>query len=129
MRGGQNVTDGDAEEIDSQMAQQLHHLDQDDGDEGEDMGEDEDDDDNQLIDIDNLNDEEKAILIQYLQNEYQKNPDNLPLPKEVIEQFLQDNHELVQNLHLMQQNQDDDEDDQNEDYGEEQDIGGQDDDN
>lgn len=33
------------------------------------MGED-DDDDNQLIDIDNLNDEEKAILIQYLQNEY-----------------------------------------------------------
>ena len=65
MRGGQNITDGDAEELDSQMAKQLRQLDDDEG-IGEDQGEDEDDD-NQLIDIDKLNDEEKAILIQCLQ--------------------------------------------------------------
>ena len=44
-----------------------------------------------MIDIDNLNDNEKAILFQYLQDEYQKNPDQLPMPKDVIEQFLSDN--------------------------------------
>ena len=49
---------------------------------GEGQGE---DDEDQLIDIDNLNDNEKAILIQYLQDEYKKNPDQLPMPKEVIE--------------------------------------------
>lgn len=45
--------------MDSEMAQQLKHLndDDEDGDEGE------GDDDDQLIDIDNLQDNEKAILI------------------------------------------------------------------
>ena len=47
--------------MDSEMAQQLKHLnDEEEGDEGE------GDDDDQLIDIDNLQDNEKAILIQYL---------------------------------------------------------------
>ena len=34
-------------------------------------------------------------LIKYLQEEYQKNPDQLPMPKEVIEQFLLDNQDLI----------------------------------
>lgn len=76
--------------MDSEMAQQLKHLnDEEEGDDGE------GDDDDQLIDIDNLQDNEKAILIQYLQDEYQKNPDQLPMPKEVIEQFLHDNQDLI----------------------------------
>jgi hypothetical protein len=52
------------------MARQLRKLQSEDNngeDEGEDMGE---DDDDQLIDIDNLNDDEKAILLQYLHDEY-----------------------------------------------------------
>jgi len=73
------------------MAEQLKQLNQEDDQDQEDHGEGEDEDEDQLIDIDNLNDEEKAILIQYLQDEYKKNPDQLPMPKEVIEQFLADN--------------------------------------
>lgn len=64
-------------------------------DDGEDQGE---DDEDQLIDIDNLKDNEKAILIQYLHDEYQKNPDQLPMPKEMVEQFLLDNKDLVESL-------------------------------
>jgi hypothetical protein len=60
-------------------------------------------DEDQLVDIDNLDDNEKAILIQYLQNEYQKNPDQLPMPKEVIEKFLEDNQELIHKMNQMQQ--------------------------
>ena len=92
--------DGNQDMMDSEMAQQLKHLnDDEDGDEGE------GDDDDQLIDIDNLQDNEKAILIQYLQDEYEKNPDQLPMPKEVIEQFLHDNQDLIAK---MQQEAEDD---------------------
>ena len=49
--------DGDQDLMDSEMAQQLKHLnDEEEGDDGE------GDDDDQLIDIDNLQDNEKAIL-------------------------------------------------------------------
>ena len=74
------------------MARQLQQIDGEDG--NEEYGGEEDED--QLIDIDNLNDNEKVILIQYLQDEYAKDPDNLPMPREVIEQFLEDNKELVE---------------------------------
>ena len=47
--------------MDSEMAQQLKQLN---NEEEEDEGE--GDDEDQLIDIDNLQDNEKAILIQYL---------------------------------------------------------------
>ena len=53
--------------------------------EEEDKGEDDDDEEDQYFDIDNLNDDEKAILMQYLQEEYEKNPDSLPMPKEQYE--------------------------------------------
>jgi len=47
-------------------------------------------------------------LIQYLQDEYKKNPDQLPMPKEVIEQFLSDNQDLIARM------QAEDEDDEGE---------------
>ena len=91
--------EGEQEDLDSQMQEQLKQLDQ--QDQEEDMGEGQgEDDEDQLIDIDNLNDNEKAILIQYLQDEYKKNPDQLPMPKEVIEQFLAANQDLIQNMGL-----------------------------
>lgn len=102
VRGGQNISDDDQEEVDDQMARQLQQIDGEDG--NEEYGGEEDED--QLIDIDNLNDNEKVILIQYLQDEYAKDPDNLPMPREVIEQFLEDNKELVEMINN-QQNQDD----------------------
>jgi len=84
------------------MAEQLNQLNQQEpqeDDEIEDQGEGEDEE--QMIDIDNLNDNEKAILFQYLQDEYQKNPDQLPMPKEVIEKFLADNQHLIENMQMM----------------------------
>ena len=53
--------------------------------EGEGEGE---DDDKMLIDIDDLDEENKAMLLQYLQNEYEKNPDQFPFPQELINQYL-----------------------------------------
>jgi hypothetical protein len=38
-----------------------------------------------LIDIDKLDDREKAILMQYLQEEYKNNPDSIPMSKEAID--------------------------------------------
>lgn len=57
----------------------------------------------ELIDIDNLADNEKVVLWHYLSEEYQKNPDQLPMPRDIVEQFLADNQELVQRLSNMQQ--------------------------
>ena len=64
---------------------------------GEGEGE-EEEDDQEEIDIDKLNDQEKAILLHYLQDQYNNNPDQLPMPKEVIEQFIADNQDLIQNM-------------------------------
>ncbi len=58
---------------------------EDEGDGGEgDGGEGEDEDDKLLIDIDDLDEENKAMLLQYLQAEYEKNPDQFPFPKEIL---------------------------------------------
>lgn len=87
LRGEQNITDGEQDDADPRAARQMMQQDgdEDDGnedmDEGEDLGE---DDEDQLIDIAGLEDHEKAILLQYLHDEYQKNPDSLPMPKEVV---------------------------------------------
>ena len=102
------------------MAQQLRQLNNEEdenGEDDEDMGE---DDEEQMIDIDNLNDNEKAILLQYLHDEYQKNPDNLPMSKELVEQFLDDNKDLLNQLLADQQQDDDDGEDNGEDYDDDQ---------
>lgn len=71
------------------MAQKLKEINQNELEEeeakGEEEEEDEDEEEDQYFDIDNLNDDEKAILMQYLQEEYEKNPDSLPMPKEQYE--------------------------------------------
>jgi len=84
-----------AEPNPDQNAQQELEDDESQGpdDEGE-----EEEDDQELIDIDKLNDQEKAILLHYLQDQYNNNPDQLPMPKEVIEQFIIDNQDLIKNM-------------------------------
>jgi hypothetical protein len=132
LRGEQNITDGDQDEADSHAVhqQQQHDRDEDGAnddmdDDGEDHGE---DDEDQLIDIAGLEDHEKAILLQYLHDEYQKNPDQLPMPKEVVAQLLAENKDMVEGLdrhhELMPGQQQyplaEEDEDQDEDQGEEQ---------
>lgn len=51
------------------------------GDEGEDDGEDE------LVDLENLPEDKRQMLLEYLQQEYDRNPDNFPYPKEVLDHY------------------------------------------
>jgi hypothetical protein len=39
-----------------------------------------------LVDLDQLDDTNKQMLLEYLQQEYEKNPDQFPFPKELLEQ-------------------------------------------
>lgn len=41
-----------------------------------------------MIDLDDLNEEEREMLMQYLQQEYEKNPDAFPFPQELLERGL-----------------------------------------
>ncbi len=41
-----------------------------------------------LIDLDKLDETNKQMLLEYLQQEYEKNPDQFPFPKELIEEQL-----------------------------------------
>jgi hypothetical protein len=38
--------------------------------------------------LNDLNDDEKKMLIQYLHQVYEKNPDEFPFPKEVVEELM-----------------------------------------
>ena len=51
-----------------------------------------------MIDTDNLDDKEKALLCRYLQAEYEKDPESLPMPREVVEEFLARNQDLLEQL-------------------------------
>ena len=76
------------------MAQKLKELNENDGDQmdpNDEYGGEGEDDEDQMIDIENLNDKEKAILMQYLQEEYNNNPNQLPMSREVIENFFAEN--------------------------------------
>lgn len=71
--------------------------DNDDDEDQEDMGQDMyGDEDEPMIDTDNLDEKEKALLCRYLQAEYERDPDSLPMPREVVEEFLARNHELLE---------------------------------
>jgi len=37
-----------------------------------------------MVDLDELNDDEKQMLLNYLNEEYEKNPDQFPFPKEKL---------------------------------------------
>lgn len=47
--------------------------------------EDEDDEDKTLIELDDLDENDKEMLLQYLQQEFEKNPDQFPFPKELLQ--------------------------------------------
>ena len=49
----------------------------------------EEDDEEMLIDLDQLDDDNRQILLEYLKNEYENNPDGFPFPKEIIEDYMQ----------------------------------------
>ena len=121
LRGGQEIEDGGKEnEVDYIVDQELDQNEDDedqevnqeiqiinDGEQADQFDEqivngEEDDEEEELIDIDNLADNEKVVLWHYLSEEYQKNPDQLPMPRDIVEQFLADNQELVQRLSNMQ---------------------------
>ena len=97
LRGGQNIEDEKEDKMhgfEEEMAQQLNMINSDDQNKSQQRNDDEFDQDqdgeeeeegDQLIDIDNLEDNEKAILWQYLHEEYKNNPDKLPMPREVVE--------------------------------------------
>lgn len=50
--------------------------------------EDEDEDEDMLIDLDQLDDHNRQMLLEYLRQEYDKNPDQFPFPKELIEDYM-----------------------------------------
>lgn len=52
----------------------------------------EDDEDKILVDLDELNDDEKQMLLAYLNEEYEKNPDQFPFPKEKLPEIMQQNN-------------------------------------
>jgi hypothetical protein len=41
-----------------------------------------------LIDLDQLDDQNRQMLLEYLHQEYEKNPDQFPFPKELIEEYM-----------------------------------------
>ena len=90
--------DQDDERALRQMRQQMED-DEDDMVEDDDQGQDAfGDDDEPMIDTDNLDDKEKALLCRYLQAEYEKDPESLPMPREVVEEFLARNQDLLEQL-------------------------------
>ena len=49
----------------------------------------EDEDEKMLMDLNELDDQEKQLLLQYLQDEYEKHPEQFPFPKEHLNQIIQ----------------------------------------
>jgi hypothetical protein len=41
-----------------------------------------------LIDLDQLDENNRQMLLEYLHQEYEKNPDQFPFPKELIEEYM-----------------------------------------
>jgi hypothetical protein len=41
-----------------------------------------------MIDLDQLDDQNREMLLEYLKQEYDKNPAQFPFPKELIEDFM-----------------------------------------
>ena len=55
------------------------------------QGEDEEEgeeDEEMMIDLDQLDDQNREMLLEYLKQEYDKNPSQFPFPKELIEDFM-----------------------------------------
>ena len=64
-----------------------HPEDEEERDEQEDDGEEEEDEKFQF-DVDELNEQERQLLVAYLQEEYEKNPDTFQIPKEKLQELI-----------------------------------------
>lgn len=71
-----------------QIQQQLYHQNQQVQQNDEEDEEGDDGEDKTMIDLDDLDDNEREMLLQYLQQEYEKNPDQFPFPQEFLEKNL-----------------------------------------
>lgn len=52
------------------------------------MDEGEEGEEEMLIDLDQLDDHNRQMLLEYLQQEYDKNPDQFPFPQELIKDYM-----------------------------------------
>ena len=59
-----------------------------------------------LIDLNELDDSEKQMLLAYLQDEYEKNPDQFQFPKEKLQEIMDsgDFEQLREHIQMLQQN-------------------------
>lgn len=55
--------------------------------EGEYGDEDDEDGEDMLVDLDNMPEDKRQMLLEYLQQEYDRNPDEFPYPKEILDQY------------------------------------------
>ena len=62
-------------------------------------------DDDMMIDLNELDPNEKQMLLQYLQEEYDKHPEQFPFPKEQLAQIIeQENFDLLRDqIRILQQ--------------------------
>lgn len=65
--------------------------------------------------MDELNEQERELLVAYLQEEYEKNPDTFQIPKEKLQELIN------AQLNMRDENQAQEEDEQDEDEGEQDD--------
>lgn len=99
------VVDEDEElrDLDNEMAEKLKQIGQQDPqgissdlEEEAPEGAGEEDDDNHVVDIDKLSLKEKYMVYRYLQDQAAKDPHNLPMSKEEIDRFIQENQQLFE---------------------------------
>ena len=72
-----------------------------------------------MIDLNELDANEKQMLLQYLQEEYDKHPEQFPFPKEQLAQIIeQENFDLLRDqIRILQQQKQVQEDEQDENEG------------
>lgn len=81
--------ENDEEELDVDISQRLLELQNKSSAKRQKVVEQEEDDDEEmLIDLDQLDDQNRQMLLEYLHQEYEKNPDQFPFPKELIEEYM-----------------------------------------
>jgi hypothetical protein len=81
--------DEDEEELDVDISKKLLELQQQQkSGQKPQQEEEEEEDEEMMIDLDQLDDQNRELLLEYLKQEYDKNPGQFPFPKELIEDFM-----------------------------------------
>jgi hypothetical protein len=81
--------DEDEEELDVDISKKLLELQQQQkSGQKPHQDEEEEEDEEMMIDLDQLDDQNRELLLEYLKQEYDKNPGQFPFPKELIEDFM-----------------------------------------